>query len=104
MKILFKQHLSVTQRLLCALSVGLVFLCSSYSAFAVNVNKANAEEIAASLTGVGPVLANAIVQYRTDNGPFESLDQFIAVKGIGKHIVETNLDSIEFSDTVIANQ
>ena len=35
------------------------------------------------LPGIGPSLANAIVQYRDENGPFLSLDELLNVPGIG---------------------
>ena len=38
----------------------------------VDINSASAEEIAASLTGVGPQKAAAIVAYRDTHGPFAS--------------------------------
>ena len=40
----------------------------------VNVNKADANEIAAALQ-LAPTEANAIVQYRTRNGPFNNLSE-----------------------------
>jgi len=36
-----------------------------------------------SIDGIGPALANRIVEYRRSNGPFESLDDLLAVAGIG---------------------
>lgn len=36
-----------------------------------------------TLPGVGPVTAAAIVQWRTDNGPFSSVEQLAEVPGIG---------------------
>lgn len=35
------------------------------------------------LTGIGPAKARAIVNYRTDNGPFTSESDLLNVKGIG---------------------
>lgn len=48
----------------------------------VNINTASVEELD-GLPGIGPVLAQAIVDYRTQNGPFTSLDQLMDVSGIG---------------------
>lgn len=48
----------------------------------VDLNTATLEELEA-LPGVGPVLAQNIVDYRTANGPFTSVDQLDDVTGIG---------------------
>jgi competence protein ComEA len=53
----------------------------------VNVNTASESELE-TLTGVGPVLAAAILQYRTDHGPFTSVDQLEDVSGIGPATLE----------------
>lgn len=48
----------------------------------VNLNTATAIELEA-LPGIGPVLAAAIVDWRTQNGGFTSIDQLEQVSGIG---------------------
>ncbi len=53
----------------------------------VNINTATETELE-TLTGVGPVLGAAIVQYRTDHGPFTSVDQLQDVSGIGPATLE----------------
>jgi competence protein ComEA len=52
---------------------------------AVDLNAAGAAELDA-LPGIGPVLAQRIVDYRTRNGPFTSVDQLDDVPGIGPAI------------------
>lgn len=49
----------------------------------INVNSASAEKLA-ELPGIGPVLAERIVQYRNDNGFFSSPEELVNVKGIGE--------------------
>ena len=49
---------------------------------AVNVNTATKAELE-SLDGVGPVKAQAIIDYRTKNGNFKSLEDLKKVDGIG---------------------
>ena len=48
----------------------------------VNINNADATALEA-LSGIGPVLAAAIVAYRAQHGPFTSIDQLQDVSGIG---------------------
>lgn len=48
----------------------------------IDINSATATELE-DLDGVGPVLAAAIVQWRTDNGPFTSVEDLLDVSGIG---------------------
>jgi competence protein ComEA len=62
-------------------------LVSSQFAFAaVNINTATAEELDAVKT-ISPAKAKAIVDYRTQNGPFKSLDELKKVKGFGEKSV-----------------
>jgi competence protein ComEA len=53
----------------------------------VNINTADVATLE-TLNGVGPVLAASIVQFRTDNGPFTSVDQLDEVSGIGTATLE----------------
>lgn len=53
----------------------------------INVNTATATELE-ELPGVGEVIAQAIVDYRTENGPFASVDQLLDVSGIGDATLE----------------
>ncbi len=48
----------------------------------VNVNTAGAVELE-RLPGVGPATASAIIAWRDDNGRFETIDDLLAVPGIG---------------------
>lgn len=53
----------------------------------VDVNRADAAGLQA-IPGIGPVLAQRILHYRTENGPFPSVDDLINVKGIGAKTLE----------------
>jgi competence protein ComEA len=55
----------------------------------LNLNTATVEELAA-LEQIGPVLARRIVDYRTQNGRFHSLEELDKVPGIGKKRIELN--------------
>lgn len=59
---------------------------SSSTAGGINVNSASASELEA-LPGVGPVLAERIVAWRTTNGPFRSVDELSEVSGIGDAVL-----------------
>ena len=48
----------------------------------VNLNAASAVELA-ELPGIGEVLAARIIAWREKNGPFDRIDQVMAVSGIG---------------------
>lgn len=71
---------------------------ASFTAFAadrLDINRASATEIAATMNGIGQVKAEAIVAYRNANGPFKSVDQLAEVKGVGLKTVEKNREVIE---------
>jgi competence protein ComEA len=53
----------------------------------VDINASSAEELQ-RLPGIGPVLAERIVTYRVEHGPFGSVEELIAVNGIGEHTVD----------------
>ena len=77
------------------LGAAVVMLMPLYSwAGPVDINTADAETLAAELEGVGLSKAQAIVQYRTVNGPFQSADELVEVKGIGSRTIEMNQDNI----------
>ena len=73
----------------------LILLLSS-SAFAekININTANAEQIATTMTGIGDSKAKAIVEYRKSHGKFKSVHDLENVDGIGMKTVEKNKDKI----------
>ena len=54
----------------------------------VNINTADVATLAGSLRGVGIKKAEAIVAYRSEHGPFKSVDELVNVKGIGDKMLE----------------
>ena len=77
------------------LGAAVVLLMPLYSwAGPVNINTADAATLAAELDGIGLSKAQAIVQYRTTNGPFQSADELVEVKGIGARTLEMNQGNI----------
>ena len=56
----------------------------------VNLNSAGAEELA-ELPKVGPVLAQRIVDWRKEHGPFKTVEEVDAVDGVGPKMLEALL-------------
>jgi competence protein ComEA len=76
-------------------------LALAFPAFAsepVNINTADAKTLAEGLNGIGMSKAEAIVAYRTENGPFASADDLVNIKGIGEKTVERNRNVIVVSN------
>lgn len=80
--------------LFASLILSLLLAGAAFAADKVNINTADAATLAATLNGVGPAKAEAIVAYRSENGPFRSADQLAEVRGIGLATVEKNRDLI----------
>ena len=59
----------------------------------VDLNRAGAAELEA-LPGVGPVLAERILETRRRLGGFRSVDQLLEVKGVGPAVLERLLDRV----------
>lgn len=80
-----------------AFAIALAWLAWAGMAFgAVNVNTATKEDLEA-LKEIGPEKAQAIVDYRREHGPFQSLDDLDRVKGIGKATLLAIKKDITFS-------
>ena len=87
--------------LLTLLAAGL-FSVWAWAAQPVNVNSASAEEIAESLKGIGLSKAEAIVDYRNNNGEFKHIDELVNVKGIGIRTVDINREYILLDNSKLA--
>jgi competence protein ComEA len=60
---------------------------STGGATIININTASETDLE-TLPGVGPVTAAAIIDYRTQNGPFATVDDLVDVSGIGPATLE----------------
>ena len=71
-----------------------LFCFTSLHAAPVDINSADAQTLAASLNGIGASKAQAIVDYRSSNGKFNSISDLSLVKGIGERTVMRNRDDL----------
>ena len=62
----------------------------------VNINTADQAELE-SLPGIGSVRASAILEYRSENGPFQSIEELLKVDGIGEKTLNKLRDLITVS-------
>ena len=81
-------------RFLVSLILALALCGQALAAEVVNINTADAATLDEVLLNVGPAKAQAIVEYRRENGAFKSIEQLAMVKGIGLKTVEKNRDRI----------
>ncbi len=70
-----------------------MYSSSSSTSAKININTANANMLQ-TLSGIGPVLSERIIEYRNQNGLFEVIDDIKDVSGIGEKKFEGIKDLI----------
>jgi len=70
----------------------------------VNINLADVGELAENIHGIGPKLAQAIVNYRAQHGDFGSIDELVGVRGIRLTIIKANRGVIVVKDAPLQTQ
>jgi comEA protein len=61
-----------------------------------NINKASAVELE-TISGIGGVIAQRIIKYRDEFGPFGSPEDLKKVKGIGDKKLEVIIEQVNFN-------
>lgn len=64
----------------------------------VNINTANKESLMTGIKGVGDKRAEAIINYREENGPFKSIEELAEVSGVGGSILEANIGNLSIGN------
>lgn len=67
---------------------------SAQQLMTVNINTADAQQLANGLTGVGLKRAQDIIKLRDELGQFKDINQLMQVKGIGARVIELNKERI----------
>jgi len=80
--------MAISKAPLALLSLALTAGLANANTTAINVNEANAAALQ-TLSGVGPATAEAIVEDRQANGPYERVESLTRVNGIGDATLES---------------
>lgn len=90
---------TVLSMVIMTMMVGMLALpCSAaseeHAISSVNINTAGAAELSV-LPGIGESKANAIISYRSEHGPFSSVNELTKVRGIGTGLLEKIRDLVQ---------
>jgi competence ComEA-like helix-hairpin-helix protein len=79
--------------LLVALTVSFAPALWAVEPVKININEATVEELS-QLKGIGETLAERIVAYREESGPFKSIEDIMNVNGVGPKTFDEIKDMI----------
>ncbi len=68
----------------------------SKAEYMLDINTATSEELQI-IPGIGPTIADNIVTYRMQNGPFNNYEELLNVKGIGEKKLAVMMDYIKIA-------
>lgn len=83
-----KSIMACTMAVLFALAITVPLLAQAE----IDVNTASAMELQ-RIKGIGPKTAQAIIEFRNQNGPFNSVQEVTRVKGVGQKTLQKMIDS-----------
>jgi competence protein ComEA len=86
------------KKLLLSSIIAISLLASAFAA-TVNINQADIVTLAENLKGIGMKKAKAIVEYRKENGNFNTIDDITNVKGIGPKTLQKNRESLSVGES-----
>lgn len=82
----------------------IIFFALNGAVFAsVNINTASQSELE-TLKGIGPAKAKAIVEYRNQNGMFNSIDDLEKISGIGPGVIKQIRNEVTVGDTAAVSE
>jgi len=91
----YKETIMSRNKIISVVSLLVSLFCfNGLQATPVNINVADAHTLAVSLNGIGSSKAQAIVDFRTANGEFNSVSDLTMVKGIGERTILRNRDDL----------
>ena len=79
------------------LVISLTLSSLAFAAGEININTADKEMLMTGISGIGEKRAEAIVSYREANGPFNSVEELLNVRGVGKATLDKNRENLTVS-------